>query len=150
MGLDFEPSFKQIQAIEDKGVGFARLGLVDFNHWQEVISGFKNGFTSPTFDLTGWYDFFKPKLKHIQALTRELIVVMEKWRAVGSDETKLNEVMNTNQDGDENPKVGYAKLYLSWLDLQQYMLAFSMITTEAHYSENGFGSLIEKVETLQT
>jgi hypothetical protein len=93
----------------------------------------------------GMISIFEQRISSLVMMTKELSQRVSNTSAAAAEGT-LHLCLEEN--GEQNFKREFAKLYTAWASFQQLFLASSLISTELWYQFNGFGSLMNRPSQL--
>lgn len=108
--------------------------------WEEAVNiMWKQGFWGMTL-------VFEQKISNLSMMTKEL-----NQRVFATSAAVAEGILHLclEENGEQNFKREFAKLYTAWASFQQLFLASSLISTELWYQFNGFGSILDQSNQLR-
>jgi len=120
------------------GAGMVIKGIVDRESFDRILGiRLNRGFGAVLSDLG----------EQAHELARRTTVLRNGVAILAQSKGSFMDALEENRDG--NIKVAFARLYSAWHRFGQDFLASAMLSTEAWYQDQGYGSLVVPSEAIQ-
>lgn len=127
--------------LSELGDRLVSAGMVSRHSWNKM----SDIMVSRTF--YGNVKEFETQILSILRLTRDLLTAVSSVTDFAED-GRLNLLLEENRPGNFKPQ--FVKLYLRWNQFMGDFLASSLISTEVWYAHNGFGSITDDPQIVET
>lgn len=128
----------QSPELEENGKRMSHKGMVSWAAFEDVLAVYRHG---------SFYSVLECFDEHVDEIDRHAETLQTKAESCAGacDRGQMQNELEENGNGNLRPE--FAKLYTSWSVFARFFLASSLVSTEAYYMANGYGTLVPASET---